>query len=126
MKPRSKMLPSERRAISALPSQRGAEILTAKERVERSSSGKRSLPLSCSSEMFQNWLSRASSAVSVQSTSSCWSSSNEGRHYQQAQGHRSRSSCGSYGRPTRARLCVCHCVCVCVCVHACVCACACT
>ena len=107
MQGRGNKLLSERRAVSAFPGQRGTGefAVNAPMNGARSASappGKRTLPLSCTPVVFNNWLSRASSAISVQSmrtSSSCYSTSG-GR---ENPGSRCHSSCSSYSRPTRTR-----------------------
>ena len=129
----SSRLLAERRVASALPTPNVSTdrelMLRRSDLASASGSASRSLNISCNSETFHNWLSRASSAVSVRSDGSCLSSinaKNEAARCVSSSGHRRcQSSCG---RPTRARCacvcicetvcgCGCRCVCVCVCVH---------
>ena len=105
---RHNKLLSERRAVSALPGQRrrtgGLAQSGPGARLSSAPSGKssRSLPLSSSSNsaVFNDWLSRTSSAVSVRSmrtSSHCYSTNSSSRA---GEAWDERHSCS---RPTRAR-----------------------
>ena len=118
MQARHNTLLSERRAVSALPGQgrtggfAQSGLVDSRARLS-SAPSKRSLPLSSNSAVLNDWLSRTSSAVSVQSmrtSSRCYSTSSSG----ETRDHRRHchSSCfSSHSRPTRAR-CMCAWICV--------------
>lgn len=117
MQARHSKLFSERRAVSALPGRGRTGGLAQRDstdsraRLFSAPSGKRSLPLSLSSNsgsaVLNDWLSRTSSAVSVQSmrtSSRCYSTNtNSGRGALGERRHCHSSCYSSYNRPTRTR-----------------------